>query len=267
MLYSEQKVHLFKDIRLIKCKNNTLNLKLKKRTLFQIFLNDNPSTFNGGKVMTFHKDPAMYVSKVHLKVSNIERSIGFYEQILCFQVEKTEEKVAFVKGNSTLVILEEISQAEQLDPRRTGLYHVAFLLPERSDLANFLAHIKKQRYRIDGASDHLVSEAIYLSDPDGNGIEIYVDRQPENWKWNGEKVDMATLPLDIQGLMEEATLKDHFLMPKNTIIGHIHLQVNDLQEAEHFYKEAIGFNIVNRFGRQALFISSENYHHHIGLNT
>lgn len=222
-----------------------------------------------GKTMKFHNHPAIYVSNIHLKVSDIQQSIDFYTHVLCFQVEKVSEKVAHVKGkgNRTLVILEEISPAKRLDPRHTGLYHVAFLLPERHDLANFLAHIEKQRYRIIGAADHLVSEAIYLSDPDGNGIEVYVDRPSKNWKWSGEEVDMATLSLDINGLMEQAILTDRFSMPKDTIIGHIHLQVNDLQEAEHFYKEVLGFNIVNRFGRQALFMSTERYHHHIGLNT
>lgn len=147
------------------------------------------------------------------------------------------------------------------------MYHFALLLPSRNDLARILRHFIQIRYPLQGASDHLVSEAIYLADPDGNGIEIYSDRPSAAWNWENGEVEMATVPLDAENLLAEGDGEAWTGLPSNTLMGHIHLHVSELQKTEEFYIQGLGFNIVNRYGRQALFISTGGYHHHIGLNT
>src|SRR5690625_3965790 len=216
--------------------------------------------------LIFHQKPVTFVSEVSLKVQNLKRSLDFYENIIGFKVLKQTETTAHLTADGKTVLV-KIEQPENVIPkqeRTTGLYHFALLLPTRPDLANFLKHYMKTGLQL-GASDHLVSEALYLSDVDGNGIEVYADRDPTKWTWKKELVEMVTDPLNFSDLISKATGEWKGL-PSNTIMGHIHLHVADLQEAEQFYIDGLGFDIVSRYGNQALFISDGNYHHHIGLN-
>lgn len=220
--------------------------------------------------MKFHQPPHSYVGHVHLVVEDLERSLTFYQEIIGLQVLKQAEKEAELTadGKTTLVTIEQPDNVTPKQHNRTGLYHLALLLPERFDLANVLLHLLQTGYPLQGASDHLVSEAIYLADPDGNGIEIYWDRPAETWKWDGPEVVMATDPLQAQDLMAKAKGSDWVGLPSGTIMGHIHLQVSDLDKAENFYCKALGFDLVNsKYGQSARFVSSGGYHHHIGLNT
>lgn len=219
--------------------------------------------------MSFHTDETKHINHVHLKVANLERSLNFYQNVVGFRVIEQQPQLAKLASGGTepMLTIEQVENARALDPRKTGLFHLAFLLPERADLAKVLRHFMHIGYPVQGASDHLVSEALYIADPDGNGVEIYVDRDPAEWNWLGDEVEMTTLPLDANALMQEVAKNGWEGMPTGTIIGHIHLQVSDLVPIEKFYIKGFGFQTVNHFGGQALFISSSNYHHHIGLNT
>lgn len=219
--------------------------------------------------MTFHSTPNVYVNQVHLRVTDLVRSLTFYEEIIGLKVLSQTEKSAILTadGKTPLVTIIEPDGVTTKEPRRTGLYHFALLLPSRSDLAACLKHLVESDYPLQGASDHLVSEAIYLGDPDGNGIEIYADRTSEQWKWMNDSIEMGTVALDVQDLFSQWKGDVWQGLPAGTIMGHIHLHVANLHEAEQFYCEGLGFEIVTRYGGQALFISTGRYHHHIGLNT
>lgn len=216
----------------------------------------------------FHKKPNRYISHVQLKVSNLERSLKFYKTIIGFDVlEQTKKSAALTfDGLTSLLSLEEMPNALPLRRGQTGLYHFALLLPTRKDLGNFVQHIIQQNVRV-GAGDHHVSEAFYLNDPDGNGIEVYADRPEQDWLWhkNG-MVHMTTEQIDVQSVLREADGAWHGL-PIGTVIGHIHLSVANLGETEKFYTQALGYDIVTSYGKEALFLSTGKYHHHIGLNT
>ncbi|MBA3447241.1 MAG: VOC family protein, partial [Pseudaminobacter sp.] len=155
------------------------------------------------------------------------------------------------------------------DPRAAGLFHTAFLLPTRSDLGRWVKHAIENRIPIEGASDHLVSEALYLTDPEGNGIEIYADRPSDEWKWNGSSVEMATLPLDIPGLVSALPANGGGWRdaPENSVIGHVHLRVGNPEQAEAWWREEFGFDRIAKYGDSAVFLSSGGYHHHIGANS
>lgn len=219
--------------------------------------------------MNFHREPNVFVSHVHLKVADLQRSLLFYQQIIGFQViEQTEKKaILSADGKTPLVTIEQPENIRPKQPRTTGLYHFALLLPSRSDLAKVIEHFIKIGYPLQGASDHLVSEALYLADPDGNGIEIYADRPASTWKWNSDEVVMSTERLDIESILAEGDGKPWNGLPAATLMGHVHLHVSELHKAEEFYCKGLGFDIVTRYGGQALFISTGRYHHHIGLNT
>jgi catechol 2,3-dioxygenase len=218
--------------------------------------------------MNFHQKPLTFVGKVHLKVQNLERSLRFYKETIGFHVLKQTERTASLTadGRTPLLILEQPEYTIANTGRTTGLYHFALLLPERSDLANIVQHFADIGLRF-GSSDHLVSEALYFSDPDGNGIEIYADRPSSGWTWNNGEVDMAVDPLDFQDLLSMKREHPWKGLPADTVMGHIHLHVSELSKTEEFYKNGLGFDVVCRYGNQALFISTGGYHHHIGLNT
>ncbi|MGH8302873.1 MAG: VOC family protein, partial [Steroidobacteraceae bacterium] len=172
-------------------------------------------------------------------------------------------------GSSPLVRLSADPSAPALDRRATGLYHLAMLVATRHDLGHALRRLATARWPLDGASDHLVSEALYLSDPDGNGVEIYWDRPREQWTRVDGALQMATLPLDLHSILAEghADSEPQATVPTGTRIGHVHLQVADLREAEAFYHGVLGFDVMVRGYPGALFVSAGGYHHHIGLNT
>lgn len=216
----------------------------------------------------FHKKPNKYVSHVQLKVSNLQNSLEYYTTIIGFDVlEQTNTTAVLTFDGSTSVLsLEEIPNALPLKGGQTGLYHFALLLPTRKDLGNFIQHIMQQNARV-GAGDHHVSEAFYLNDPDGNGIEVYADRPEQNWIWNNDStIYMTTEQVDVRSVLAEADGTWSGL-PTGTVMGHIHLSVANLNESENFYTKALGYEVVTRYGNQASFISTGKYHHHIGMNT
>lgn len=219
--------------------------------------------------MNFHQPPVTFVGRVDLKVQDLERSVAFYQDVIGFKLfEKTERLAKFTAdGKNVLLSIEQPEDVMPKQRRTTGLYHFAILLPHRADLANILKHFVQLRLPLQGASDHLVSEALYLADPDGNGIEIYIDRPASDWTWNESQVVMTTEPLDAEGLLEEDKRGTWNGLPAGTVMGHIHLHVSELDKTEEFYTKGLGFNVVSRYGPQALFISTGKYHHHIGLNT
>jgi catechol 2,3-dioxygenase len=214
----------------------------------------------------FHTYPNTFIGGVHLKVENLERSLEFYKKVIGFQVlDQSDRQAVLGAGGNQLVTLEQPDNVIPKQPRRSGLYHYAILLPSRKELGKVLRHLLEIQYPI-GAGDHLVSEALYLDDPDGNGIEIYSDRPSSGWAWNGSEVEMATKQIDAEGILAAAEGEKWQGMPSGTIIGHVHLHVANLQETKKFYGEGLGFDLVSRYP-QALFMSTGGYHHHLGLNT
>ncbi|QHA90260.1 VOC family protein [Bacillus sp. N1-1] len=217
--------------------------------------------------MNYHSDSVPHTSEIHLFVSDLSRSINFYEKIIGFEVlYKASDRAVFTTNGETPLLTIEQTNLKRDFPS-TGLYHFALLVPERKDLANVLKHLLSTGYPLQGASDHAVSEAIYLGDPDGNGIEIYVDRPSKQWNWEEDQVVMTTNALNAEELMKEATSGVFEGLPENTILGHVHLQVSDLKEAKDFYQNGLGLKIVSQLGHHAVFASYGGYHHHIGLNT
>ncbi|WP_221566863.1 VOC family protein [Alkalihalobacillus sp. TS-13] len=219
--------------------------------------------------MKFHRHSNIYVRLVHLAVSDLKRSIDFYTNHLGFSV--LEEKDGLVSltanGKNPLITLKEKKDAEPKQRRATGLYHFAILLPTREDLGASLKRLIDKRYPLQGGSDHLFSEALYLADPDGNGVEIYTDRPADQWTWNDGELPFVSDPLDMEDLLKTAYTKTRDGLPADTVIGHIHLHVNDLERAKQFYVDGLGFDITVPFRHQALFVASGGYHHHVGLNT
>lgn len=214
----------------------------------------------------FHKKPVTFVGEVSLNVMDLERAVQFYQEVIGFKVlEKTAQKaVLTVNGKVPMLTINQPSKVIPKEERTSGLYHFALLLPTRMDLSAFLDHLQVQRYPY-GASDHDVSEALYLSDPDGNGIEVYWDRPTSEWSWSGGEVRMVVERLDETGLLSQRQAA-WCELPEDTLMGHIHLHVADLKKSETFYRKGLGFDVVSRYG-QAYFISTGGYHHHIGLNT
>jgi catechol 2,3-dioxygenase len=208
---------------------------------------------------------------VSLTVQDLTRSRAFYEGALGLRAQELEDGgLAFAAPNAaTLVRLYGDLTAAALDRRATGLFHLAILLPSRVDLGHALIRLAHSRWPLDGASDHLVSEALYLSDPDGNGIEIYRDRPRDEWRHDHGQLQMATLPLDLRGIVGELgpDPTPQATVPPETVMGHVHLQVADLNDAEAFYHGVLGFDVTVRGYPGALFVSAGGYHHHLGLNT
>ena len=213
--------------------------------------------------------PDTTIGYVHLTISNLERSLDFYQNIIGLQLHRREGNTAYLgAGQTDLLRLTEQPDAQRV-PGTTGLYHFAILVPSRFELAQSLKRIAETQTPVEGFADHLVSEAIYLPDPDGNGIEIYRDRPRDQWEYANGQLKMATDPLDINGVMSELAGNEQpwqGLHP-NTVIGHIHLHVADIGQAEEFYHGALGFDLVLRYGPTASFLSAGGYHHHLGVNT
>jgi catechol 2,3-dioxygenase len=209
------------------------------------------------------------IGAVHLTVRDLERAIEFYTQGLGFKVHGQEGSAARLgaAGEDLLVLIGEPGATRARGT--TGLYHFAVLVPSRPDLARSLRRLVDRRVPLTGMSDHLVSESLYLSDPDGNGIEIYRDRPREEWPVVGGQLSMATDPLDVESLLAEGGPEDAPWagLPSGTRMGHVHLHVAHLGDSERFYSELLGFELRQRFGRTALFLAAGGYHHHIGLNT
>jgi catechol 2,3-dioxygenase len=211
-------------------------------------------------------DPATHIGAVHLTIGELDRSIRFYQSHLGFALHRRDGATARLgAGGADLVALTQCAQAPRVRGT-TGLYHFAILVPSRPDLARALQRLVEAGTVMQGAADHGVSEALYLADPDGNGIEIYRDRPREEWPFVGGRLQMGANPVDLDALIAEAGAGDRRLAPATTI-GHVHLHVSRLDEAQRFYVDLLGFDLMQRYGPSALFVSAGGYHHHVGLNT
>lgn len=218
----------------------------------------------------FHQPPNIYVEQVQIKVSSLDLSLEFYEEVLGFQILERKDNVVSLTadGKKALIVLEEVKGARRKKKKTIGLYHFAILVPDRKALGSLLEHIHKfDSPIIVGASDHGISKAIYVEDPDENGIEVYKDTPPETWKWEYGKIIEKTERLNMKQLIKEAKDQEWRRMPEETVIGHIHLSVKDLQLSKEFYCDLLGLNLVMEYPNQALFFSSGGYHHHIAINT
>jgi catechol 2,3-dioxygenase len=220
--------------------------------------------------MSYQLSPAIELGEVKLKVSNLARSITFYQEVVGLKVLNQDSATAefSVDGKNVLLKIEEINKAEVI-PRRSaaGLYHFAILVPTREALGLSLRNLIQSGIHI-GQADHIVSEALYIADPDNNGIEIYADRPRETWKRDvsGDYI-MASNPIDWDGLLIAAGDTAWIGLPPGTIMGHVHFHVKNLQKSKEFYCDILGFNVeVNALHMGALFIAAGGYHHHIGLN-
>jgi catechol 2,3-dioxygenase len=216
-------------------------------------------------------DPATEIGAVALTVADGAAAGDFYAEAIGLQRLPAEhDRVPLGAGGAPVVELVESPGAPQRAAGTTGLFHLAILVPSRLELARSLRRVANAGWRFTGASDHLVSEALYLQDPEGNGIEIYRDRPREQWPVEDGELRMDTIPLDLQGLLLELPDgPDEAGGPvaAGTRIGHVHLHVSDLDAAEEFYAGTLGFEVTVRGYPQALFLSAGGYHHHIGLNT
>ena len=211
-----------------------------------------------------------HIGKVRLQVSDLTRSIGYYEKVLGLRVIDRKAKSAQLGPvDEDVVILElnEKSGVRQVSRRGLlGLYHFAVLLPDRASLGSFIAHLSEIGAYA-GMSDHFVSEALYLTDPDGLGIEVYADRPRSSWVVEDRQLAMTTKPLDAQSVVAAAQGKKWQGAPKGTRIGHVHFYVGDLDDAASFYHNGLGLDKVVWSYPGALFLSAGGYHHHVGLNT
>jgi catechol 2,3-dioxygenase len=211
----------------------------------------------------------IHIGTVGIIVRDIDRLVSYYCNLLGLSVqERTDEYAKLGAGGVTLLELNHNPDAMPDDPREAGLYHTAFLMPTRTDLARWILHVAKARIPISGASDHDVSEAIYLDDPEGNGVEVYSDRPSESWRRNDKEIFQKTDPLDVEAIIREvdpATAPQYLEAPRGLQVGHIHLRVGNTSEAERFYCDVIGFDVTRR-RTGATFVSSGGYHHHVGAN-
>ncbi len=208
-----------------------------------------------------------YVGQAHLVVRDLPRVSDFYQKMIGLSVlERSPSGEILGAHDQPLLTLETSDTAERAPRNAAGLFHTAFLLPSRKDLAHWLANAAHNNVQLQGASDHLVSEAIYLADPEGNGIEVYRNRAPMEWNYQQDgTVEMATLGLNLQELYNSAPKTAWEGAPEGTAIGHIHLQVGNIPQADEFYQDVLGLKIMARYPG-ASFFGSGAYHHHVAAN-
>ena len=206
---------------------------------------------------------------VHLTVADLDRSVGYYERAIGLAVgERDAGRATLGAGGEDLLVLVEEPGAQPADGF-SGLYHFALLVPDRADLARWLAHAARDQVRLVGMSDHFVSEALYLRDPDHHGIEIYADRPRELWEgqvWQR----MTSLPLDtadLASVLDDPADAPFHGLPLGTVMGHVHLRVSEIAPTVAFYGDALGFALMAQLGAHAAFLSAGGYHHHLGANT
>ncbi|WP_339072811.1 VOC family protein [Sinorhizobium meliloti] len=208
-----------------------------------------------------------YVDRSHLVVSDLETVSSWYQRIIGLSpIEANISGVTLGVAGRPLLTLTSDGNAVRAPRNAPGLFHHAFLVPDRTELGRWLVHAAESGVQLQGASDHLVSEAIYLADPEGNGIEIYRDRPREEWNYGANgMVAMNTLPLDLQALYEEVPKNGWDGLPAGTTIGHIHLQVSDIPQADAFFRDALGLDLMARYPG-ASFFATGKYHHHVAAN-
>jgi catechol 2,3-dioxygenase len=208
----------------------------------------------------------MHIGKVTLKVRDLDAVSSFYRDVLGLTVMAKDDHTATLgSGHTPLVVLEADPALSPVDRRQAGLFHTAFLMPTRADLARWLGHAAATRVHLQGASDHIVSEAIYLADPEGNGIEVYVDRPVPQWLDANGNIHMTTAPLDVQNLRAAGKGTAWAGFPEDGGIGHVHLQVGDTAAADRFYRDVLGFGITVDYPG-ASFYGSGGYHHQLAGN-
>lgn len=221
------------------------------------------------KPVAIELSPSTTVGAIHLTVSDLERSLRYYRTAVGLDLyEHGGGRASLGAGGRELLVLVEQAGARPV-PGATGLYHFALLVPERLDLARWLAHAGRDRVPLVGLSDHFVSEALYLSDPDRHGIEIYWDRPRE--VWDGQVASrLTTMPLDVDSLfgeLQDPAAEPFDGLPAGTRMGHVHLKVASIPETVAFYRDVLGFGLMAQLGEQAAFLSAGGYHHHLGANT
>jgi catechol 2,3-dioxygenase len=206
---------------------------------------------------------------VHLTVTDLDRAVDYYTTKLGFRVHgRADDETRLGAGAGDLLVLRGDPAARRVRGT-TGLFHFAVPVPSRADLGRALAHLVATRTPLTGASDHGVSEALYLDDPDGNGIEIYRDRARTEWPVHDGQLEMVTEAMDAEGVLaaRSSDAGGAYALAGGTIIGHVHLHVSRLEPAERFYRDVVGLDLMQRWGNSALFLSAGGYHHHLGLNT
>lgn len=209
------------------------------------------------------------IGHVELLISDLETSLEFYQDMLGFEVKSRKENRAELgaRGESSILLILEEKQGVRPKQKTSGLYHFAVLVPDRVSLGLSLRRLLEKKYPLQGASDHQFSEAAYLADPDGNGIEIYRDRPEQEWKRNAHgELAVQTLPMDVDGVLQEASGREWNGLPAGTVIGHVHLHISNFEKSAHFYTEVLGFNTMISIPGSALFVSAGGYHHHIAVN-
>jgi catechol 2,3-dioxygenase len=215
-------------------------------------------------------DPNLRIGSVHLDVSDLPRSVDFYERVMGIPVVSHEPHQAQLGPDREhpALVLSDIAAPTPLPAGATGLFHVAWLHPSRAALADSVRRVVRARWPFEGASDHGVSEALYLSDPDGLGIEIYADRPRERWEHSsdGRWVNMVTLPLDLDDLLAQSLEEPGATVAAQTAVGHVHLKVSDVPRAAAFYRDALGLQEQAQLP-SAAFLAAGGYHHHVGLNS
>jgi catechol 2,3-dioxygenase len=210
--------------------------------------------------------PPPHIGRVSLAVTDLERSVRFYSDVIGLTLlARAGDEAVMGAGDVPLLLLHGQPGLSRVR-RTTGLYHFALLLPSRADLGDALAHYAKVDAPLAGFADHAVSEAIYLTDPDGHGIEVYRDRPRDEWAYPAGTLRMTTEQLDFDGVLAArgGTWRG---LPPGTMMGHIHLQVANIAATERFYIDQIGFDLIIRYGPSATFLAANGYHHHIGANT
>ena len=213
---------------------------------------------------------ATHLGRVRLQIADLNRSIAYYETVIGLRVLERSNGVATLAPHGSdhvIVELQEKPGVRSIGRRgNIGLYHFAILLPDRAALGRFVRHLSEIGAYA-GMSDHFVSEAVYLTDPDGLGIEVYADRPRSAWKTEDRQLAMTTIPLDVQNLVAAAGDEEWTGAPAATMLGHVHLYVRDIADAERFYHAGVGFDKVVWSYPGALFMSAGGYHHHLGTNT
>lgn len=218
----------------------------------------------------YHTQEIPHINSIDLNVFNLEQSIKFYTDTIGLKLlTKTLTNAQFgADSSNVLLTLYQLENGKPKELRTAGLYHFALLLPSRLDLGLILKHFINSKTVLQGASNHGISEAIYLADPDGNGIEIAADTPDSTWKWKNNKLDILSNngPLDIQSVLKGTKDIEFSGLPSKTIIGHIHLHVSELIESKKFYSDMLGLDIVVEIPNSAVFMSYGKYHHHIAIN-
>jgi catechol 2,3-dioxygenase len=212
----------------------------------------------------FHQPPLVYIDQIALQVHDPKRMVAFYTSLGMTVLSQTATETTLGTKEPLLILKHDRAYPIETQPTQ-GLYHVAYLLPNQEALASLLKYLLDQKFTLQGLSDHGVSEAIYLADPEGNGIELYCDRPKLLWPYEQQHLAMVTERMNIQRLLSLA--KPFQTLPEDTIIGHLHLHVGDVNEARRYYQQVFDYQLTQMYGNQAAFLSSGSYHHHLGINT